>query len=129
MTDMTAWPLVEAHIPAYLEQVTGIRAGTQIPAGLNTLQGFNRVQRGPGSDDLLTDSATVDVETFAATEVDAARLAETTRQAMHRLVGGQYAGGLLVDRVRTVSSPLFVHYSDSVARYVATYRVEYRKNY
>lgn len=123
------WQLVEEHIPAFLESRLSVRAGTQIPGNAENLPGFLRVQRGPGSDDMVTDSATVDVEAFAPTEHAAALLAEQARQAMHSLAGGRLASGMLIDSIRTVSSPMFIHYGSNLARYVAAYRITYRKKF
>lgn len=121
------WPSAEVALVAYLRSETGAQVATKIPGNLETLPRFIRVARGPGSDDLVTDSTLIDVEVFAPGHADAERLAEDVRQAMHRL-SGRKAGAVLVDRVRTSTSPLWVDYKNPATnRFVASYRFEYRQ--
>lgn len=121
------WPSAEVALVAYLREQTGAQVATIIPANLETLPRFIRVARGPGSDDLVTDSTLIDVEVFAPDYGVAADLAEEVRQAMHRL-SGRKAGAVLVDRVRTSTSPLWLDYKNPATnRFVASYRFEYRQ--
>lgn len=121
------WPILERVVVAALNAaLSPVRAGTTIPGNVDDLAGFVRVSRGPGSDDGVTDSPTVDVEVFAPTQIAAAELAEDARQAMHALRGKVYAGSL-VDAVRTAVGPVRVDYSPNVERYVASYVVEFRR--
>lgn len=121
------WPSAEVALVAYLRAETGVQVATKIPGTLETLPRFIRVAKGPGSDDLVTDSTLIDVEVFAPVHADAERLAEEVRQAMHRL-SGRKAGAVLVDRVRTSTSPMWVDYKNPATnRFVASYRLEYRQ--
>lgn len=121
------WPILEKVAVAALNDALPVQAGTKIPGNVETLPGFVRVSRGPGADDGVTDSPTLDVEAFAPTQGDAADLAEDCRQIIHAL-RGQVAGGSLVDAVRTTTGPVRVDYSSSVERYVATYTLEFRRS-
>lgn len=124
---MSRWPDIEKALVAYLEASTGIRCATIIPEKVEQLPGFIRIARGPGSDDLFTDSPSVDVECFQPDYGDAAALAEDVRQVFHGLIG-RNAGGVLIDRVRTSVSPVWVDYKNPATnRFVASYRIEYRQ--
>lgn len=121
------WPSAEVALVTYLRAETGAQVATKIPGNVETLPRFVRVARGPGSDDLVTDSILIDVEVFAPAYSAAADLAEEVRQAMHRL-SGRKAGAVLVDRVRTSTSPMWVDYKNPATnRFVASYRFEYRQ--
>lgn len=126
------WISAEAALIAYLKAETGAKAATRVPADVETIPRFIRVARGPGADDLVTDSALIDIESFTpeATEADYANgvnFAEEIRQAMLRL-SGRKAGTVLVDRVRTSSSPMWLDYRNPATnRFVASYRIEYRQ--
>jgi len=118
--------LPEAFVIAYLESETGDDAGTTTPNNLETLAAFHRVSVGGGDDDTVTDSALVDIESFAPSRYNAALAAERARLAMLQLSGKTVAGSL-VDRVRTATRPVWLDYDNpKVFRYVATYRVEQR---
>lgn len=122
-----SWPSAEIAVVAYLRTAIGAQTATKIPDDLETLPRFIRVVRGPGSDDLVTDSALVDIESFCPSYGDAVNLAEEIRQAMHRL-SGRKAGTVLIDRVRTSASPMWVDYRNPATnRFVASYRIEYRQ--
>lgn len=123
----TTWRFadVEALGVAYLKAATGARVVTDLPPTLDDALPLIRVARGPGSDDEVTDSPLLDVETFAASRGAARSLAEDVRTAM-RMLRGQSVNGYTVDDVATASGPVFVAYSPTVARYVASYRVESR---
>lgn len=132
---MSRWPDIEKSLVAYLRTTTGIRTATRIPPDVEKLPGFIRVARGPGTDDLVTDAPTIDIESFTpetsqptdyATATD---LAETIRQAMHALAGRQF-GGVLVDLVRTSVGPVWVDYRNPATnRFVASYRIEFRQQF
>ena len=120
------WPILERVVVAALNAEAGVRAGTKVPAEVDTLPGFLRVSRGPGSDDGVTDSPLVDLEAFAPTQLAAAELAEDARQIMHSLKGRVFAGSL-IDTVATSVGPTRVDYSPNVERYVASYRISFRR--
>lgn len=124
---MSNWPDVEKALVSYLRTVTGARTATLVPSDVETLARFVRISRGPGTDDTLTDSHLVDVETFTQAYADGYTLAEEVRQAMLAL-SGQKAGPVLVDRVRTSGSPFWLDYKNPATnRFVASYRIEYRQ--
>src|SRR5699024_1548307 len=77
------WPDVEKLVIAHLNAALSVRVATNLPANVESLPGFVRVSRGPGSDDGITDEPLVDVEAFAPSRGAAADLAEGARQAMH----------------------------------------------
>lgn len=125
---MSRWPDIEKALIDHLRATTGgTRAGTLVPPDVETLPAFIRITRGPGSDDLITDAPAVDVETFAPGYGDAANLAEDVRQAFHAL-SGRKVGPVLIDRVRTITSPSWVDYRNPATnRFVASYRIEFRQ--
>ena len=121
-------PVVIVHLSNEL-MLPGGRVATKVPATVDTLDRFVRVTRGPGSDDEVTDSFIVDVETFTLAAAPAAAwpLAEGARQAMHDLTG-RLVRNVQVDTVTTATSPTEVDYGNpKVTRYVASYRVRLRK--
>ena len=126
---MMVWPILEPELVKHLSAELGVRAGTRVPSDIDGLPGFVRVARGPGTDDGLTDSPLVDVETFAPTEIGAARLAEQARGVFHALKGGRRLAGILVDSVATATGPAALQYSPTISRYVASYRLHYRPNF
>lgn len=122
-----SWPSIEKALVVYLAAETGAPTATKTPENLETLPKFIRVTRGPGTDDLITDAPLIDIEAFATKYGAAGDLAEQIREAMHRLSGGK-AGTVLIDRVRTASSPMWLDYRNSATnRFVASYRIEYRQ--
>ncbi len=123
---MARWPDVEALAVTYLSAALSVRVATNVPTDVHDLPNFVRIARGPGSDDGITDSPLLDVETFAPSQGDAADLAEDAREAMHNLAGAA-VNGALVDSVETATGPVRVRYSPSVERYVASYRLHLRK--
>lgn len=124
-----SWPLLEPALVAGIRDHTGKRTATKVAANVEALDGFVRVSRGPGSDDTITDSTLVDVECFHPDYGAAAVLAELVRQWFLTLTG-QRVGGVLVDSSRTATSPMWVDYRNpKVNRFVASYRIEYRRNF
>lgn len=124
---MARWPDVQALAYAYLSTALAVRVATKVPGDVETLPGFVRVARGPGSDDGVTDSPLLDVEAFAPTESEAWDLAELAREAMHNLTGSA-VNGVLVDSVSTSTAPARVDYGNpAVERFVASYRLHLRK--
>lgn len=121
------WPNVTKLSVFYLKAATGVRTVTVLPTDLADQLPIYRVKRGPGSDDGITDSPLVDLESFAATEDAMWELAEDARQAMHAL-RGQVVNGALVDSVTTATAPTDVDYGNpAVHRAVASYRLNLRK--
>lgn len=122
------WPNAAKVTGAYLRAATDRRAVTVLPSDdLITQLPMYRVSRGPGSDDKITDSPLIDVETFAADEDQMWECAEDAREAMHALAGSLF-NGALVDTVSTVTSPTYVDYGNpKIWRAVASYRLALRK--
>lgn len=124
-----SWPHLEKLAVAHLKGVTGKRTATTTPDDLGELvaEGFYRVTRGPGSDDGVTDSPLLDVESFGNTETRAWELAEQARQAVHAL-RGRAVNGVLVDTVSTAVGPVLVDWGNpGIHRYVASYRFAFRQ--
>lgn len=123
------WPDVEKALVAYLRDATGARVATKIPGDVEEIPRFVRIVRGPGSDDGITDRPLVDVETFTPAYGDAFTLANEVREALQTL-SGKRVGETLVDSVRTSVAPAWVDYRNpDTNRFVASYRIEFRKNY
>lgn len=126
------WPNVVKVAAIYLKAATGTRTVTHLPDNLTGNLPLYRVTRGPGSDDGITDSPLIDVESFTASEgpdaIDAMwDAAEDARQAMHALAG-TVVDGALVDTVTTSTSATYVDYGNpAVNRTVASYRLALRK--
>ena len=129
---MERWPDVVPAVVRYLSYALSLppgRVATKVPSNVETLDGFVRVVRGPGSDDGVTDSFLLDVETFtkASQPSQAWGLAEDVRAAMHGLPDSVLLGPL-VDSVTTSSAPAEVDYGNpKTVRYVASYRLRLRK--
>src|SRR5690606_29706674 len=126
-------PVVIHHLSSSLSLPAG-RVATRVRADVDTLPEFVRVRRGPGSDDEVTDSFLIDVETFTLaptstnlTPPKAWNLAEDARQAMSAMAGTSFSGAL-VDSVSTATSPTEIDYGNpKLIRYVASYRLRLRK--
>ena len=126
---MPRWPHLEKLAVAHLTAATGKRTATKTPPNLDTLavQGFYKVTRGPGSDDGVTDSPLLDVESFGTTETQAWELAEDARQAIRKL-RGKAVNGVLVDTVSTAVGPVLIDWGNpGIQRYVASYRLSFRQ--
>jgi len=126
---MASWPHLEKLATSHLTEATGKRTVTRVPADLEAqaVKGLYRVTRGPGSDDGVTDSPLLDVESFGTTETQAWELAEGARQAVHKL-RGRAVNGVLVDTVSTASGPVLVDWGNpGIYRYVASYRFAFRQ--
>lgn len=125
MTD--SWPMLEKiAVRALNDNLARGRAATNLPAKVEEFDGFVRVTRGPGTDDGITDSPLLDVEAFHADRVKAWEIAEDARQIIHALAASN-AAGHLIDGVSTATSPNYVYYGPHVERYVASYRISYRR--
>lgn len=122
------WANLEKALVSGIRTDLFIRAGTKVPDDVEALAKFVRIARGPGTDDLITDAPSVDVECFSNDYTTAADLAEDVRQWFHSL-SGRLVGGVLIDRVRTSLSPAWVDYRNpGTNRFVASYRLEYRQS-
>lgn len=118
---------VEALLVVYLAGVPGV-TGTSVdlPANVLTRLPFIQINRVGGSDDYITDSATVDVDTFHSTRAEASALARVVHAYMMRL-RHTAVNGVLVDSVETVTGPQWISYEDeNLQRYVATYQIDSR---
>jgi len=122
------WPILEAVAVAWLnDRLSPTEVSTDLPDNVGQLEhGFVRVARGPGADDGVTDSPLLDVEAFHAERFKAAEIAERARAAAHAMTA-RLVNGTLIDSVNTTASPHWVYYGPNVERYIASYRVEYRR--
>lgn len=121
------WPMLERlAVTALNDRLARGRAATDIPDDVAALDGFVQVTRGPGSDDGITDAPLLDVDAFHADRVAAWDIAEDARQIILAL-SGRLVAGHVIDRATTATSPAWVFYGPHVERYVASYRVEYRR--
>lgn len=86
------------------------------------------VRRVGGYDTYITDRCRLQVQCFGSTHVQARDLAEACRQKVLASPGAALVAGFIIDRATTDSAPVFVDYEQpSIHRYVATYRLEYRR--
>lgn len=86
------------------------------------------VRRVGGYDDYLTDRIRLQVQVFGSTHAQARDLAEACRQRILAAPAGSPVAGAIIDRAATDSAPVFVDYGQpAIHRYVATYRLDYRR--
>lgn len=118
---------VESLLVVYLASTPGVTGvSVDLPPNVRTRLPFIQVNRVGGSDDYVTDSATVDVDAFHATRAEANTLARVVHAAMMRL-RHTAVDGVLVDSVETITGPMWVSYEDeNLQRYVATYQIDSR---
>lgn len=119
----------EAVLIAYLAPTPGIAGvSVELPQQVLTQLPFVLVTRVSGSDNYITDSATVDVDVFNSTRA----LAAVTARIIHaRMMGLRHTAvnGVLVDNVETITGPSWLNYEDeNLQRYVMSYIVESRVN-
>lgn len=118
---------VETLLVAYLAAIPGV-TGTSVdlPQNIRTRLPFIQVNRVGGSDNYITDTATVDVDTFHNTRSEASALSRVVHAAMMKLRHTS-VNGVLVDSVETVTGPQWISYEDeNLQRYVATYQIDSR---
>lgn len=85
------------------------------------------VRRVGGYDNKITDRPRLQVHSFGSTHAQARDLAEACRQAILASPATRVAG-VNIDQAITESAPTFVDYGQpAIHRYVATYRLEYRR--
>jgi len=84
-----------------------------------------QVTRYGGADDVPTiDRALVDVDTYAATRIDAQRLAERVREALRFALPGSTVDGVLVCAVDTIGGPAWRPFDvTGVRRFGASYQL------
>lgn len=102
------------------------KAGTEVPADLQSRMPYIRVGRIGGADNGRTDFPIIDVDFFAATRDVALAGAEAVRD---RLTGSyHFVNGVLIDSVTTVVGPReLVWLGMGVRRFTGTYRLETRR--
>lgn len=125
---MSRWADAELVVTEHLRaSLPGVRVVTSLPGNLEAVLPVVRVTRGPGSDDSVTDSPVMDVESFTAGRDGMWDVAEDAREAMHAL-RGKAVSGRLVDTVQTTTGPVWVDYENpAVERIVASYRLDQRR--
>ena len=85
------------------------------------------VRRIGGGDNKITDQPRLQVQAYGSTRVQARDLAELCRQTILASPATKVAG-VNIDRAVTESGPAFVDYGQpGIHRYIATYRLEYRR--
>lgn len=85
------------------------------------------VRRVGGGDNRITDQPRLQIQAYGTTRVQARDLAEECRQLILASPATAVAG-TSVDRAVTESGPAFVDYGQpGIHRYIATYRLEYRR--
>ncbi|MDX2538881.1 tail completion protein gp17 [Streptomyces scabiei] len=106
--------------------LVGVRVTDEVPARVETLGPVVVVQVAGGADAHTSDTATIDVEAFAADRAAMWQLAERARQAVHALAAA-VAGGVVIDTVDTLQRPVPVPYANpAVRRAIATYTLTTR---
>jgi hypothetical protein len=107
--------------------------GSETPKALQSELPYIRVNRTGGSDDLVTDTANVSVDVFAASLDDAKRVAEACRQ---RFILGPYRSDASfrtdhgqIDKAKTLSAPLPIPPTDSdnLRLVTASYEISVRR--
>lgn len=118
-------PDIEAVLNPWAEELTGVFAGAETPADLETRLPVIRIQRGGGGDDRFNGSPRVYVDVFAATADEARTLANSLRDALLFLRGP--VRGAVIRGVRCDSGPSRQPWaSEAVHRRGATYTVSLR---
>lgn len=104
-----------------------LHGGTDTPA----LDGrwFLKLRVVSGSDDDVTETSRVDVETFAPTRAEASAFGLAARYEMEALAGtGRPDGSGLIDSVETIQRPVWVNYSTPITHcFVGSYMVAVRR--
>ncbi|MDX2539796.1 hypothetical protein PV437_42585 [Streptomyces scabiei] len=121
------WPDIElAVMKGMRTHLTGVRVTDEVPPKVETLGPVVVVQVAGGADSHTSDTATIDVEAFAADRAAMWQLAERARQAVHALAAS-VAGDVVIDTVDTVQRPVPVPYGNpAVRRAIATYTLTTR---
>lgn len=121
------WPDIEVAVMKGMRtHLTGVRVTAEVPPGVETLGPVVVVQVAGGADSHTSDTATIDVEAFAADRAAMWQLAERARQAVHALAAA-VAGGVVIDTVDTLQRPVPVPYGNpGVRRAIATYTLTTR---
>lgn len=131
MTTQPPYPNGEELVRTLLDtSIEDLTTGTATPDDLTGKLPFGRVRRLGGSDDGLTDTSLVDVDTFVARAAGAytvgVDLAELVRQLLTSGPHHQAAG--VIDRVITTTAPVERPWPDEkVLRRTGTYAVTVRR--
>lgn len=124
------WADIELAVMTGLRPLLpGVRVVDELPDRLETRIPLVSVRVVGGGDDQVTDTATVDVEAFAATRAAMWALAEQTRAAMHALAATHNPGQkVVIDDVTTAARPAEVPYGNpALRRAIASYAVATRE--
>lgn len=110
-------------------RLVGARVLTDTPADMAKSLPLVQVSRFGGADsDPVVDVASVDVDAYAATRGDAARLCEQVREALRFGLPGQTVDGVQVYAVDTIGGPSVRPFDvTGVRRFGATFRLTVRK--
>ncbi|MEU6872391.1 hypothetical protein [Streptomyces sp. NPDC046751] len=123
------WADIElAVITGLRPHLPGVRVVDELPDQVEKVLPVVQVRVVGGADDQVTDTATVDVQCFAATRGGMWQLTEQTRTAMHALTATHVPGqAAVIDAVTTAARPAEVPYGNpALRRAVATYTVATR---
>lgn len=123
MSPLTAFPDIESAVMELLADLA--TNGTVAPSDLTAP--FNRITRYGGADNFITDTARVDVDSFAPTRQVAYALAESVRQ---RMLGFPWVlTNAVIDRVSTDAGPHEVAWGDpNVRRFTTAFQVLTRRH-
>ncbi|MBL3670809.1 hypothetical protein JL475_33600 [Streptomyces sp. M2CJ-2] len=121
------WPDMElAVMKGVRPHLAGVRVTDEVPVKVETLLPVVVVRIAGGADDRISDTVTVDTESFGADRASMWQLAERVRSAVHALAATM-AGGVVIDTVDTESRPVEVPYGNpALRRAIATYRLTTR---
>lgn len=101
-------------------------SGSVTPPNLQAMLPYQQVVCIGGSDDVITDSSLLIINTFAATIVDAYGYADSARQQL--ISGPNTTSAGVIDQAQTVTRPHEVPYGAGIRKVTATYRVYGRRS-
>ncbi|MFD7319228.1 hypothetical protein [Streptomyces sp. NPDC059883] len=123
------WADIELTVMLWLRsQLPGVRVTDELPDKVETRLPLIWVRVVGGGDDRISDTATVDVQAFAADRAAMWQLAERARAAM-LAAGAQWVPGarVVIDTVDTIERPNEVPYGNpALRRAVASYALTSR---
>lgn len=123
---LTAWIDVE---DVALELLEAAGAPTVLATPVEMTLPLTVVRCLGGNDDRITNRSRIQVQSYGSTRVQARDLAELSRQLIIAAPATTVAGAS-IDYTSTEQLPSFVDYGQpGVHRYIAMYRIEYRRSY
>lgn len=116
---MSTYQGIEGLLIPWLASTLGVRAVTDLPAGLLTVLPIVQIVRvgGPSNDDNPRfDMPTVSVDCYGADRTAATALALNVDEALRVMLPGTFTGGATVHRVQTITGPSWRPYDDTALR-------------